>query len=243
MRIISPKFHDYYDKAMAEGQDRSLVFIREPVEYAHARDIKDLPPALRTFTDLARSHTPDSIRLNQVPGFFSVEVDFGLIWFAGKLYPWAEVTRRPMDSFTTPTRVLCHQRADLAQLLREVDYDVEEKDKRDASWGVGWGGHRATTGDFFKLAGDERLMETALIHRVAVATWSRAFDMLHVNNKLANLQFYKRLDAWQAFQELSMFFGNIAAPDRVPVTIEDKHRIAQHGFDKWSFRKMPQTSR
>ena len=34
--------------------------------------------------------------------------------------------------------------------------------------------------------------------------------------------------------------GNIAAPDRVPVTIADKDRINQHGFDqKYGFRTRP----
>ncbi len=40
-----------------------------------------------------------------------------------------------------------------------------------------------------------------------------------------------------------MFLGNIAAPDRVPITVADKDRIAKHGFDKWSFRKMPSRAR
>jgi hypothetical protein len=37
-----------------------------------------------------------------------------------------------------------------------------------------------------------------------------------------------------------MFLGAIAAPEnKPPVEIEDKYRIAQHGFDRYSFRKAP----
>ena len=58
---------------------------------------------------------------------------------------------------------------------------------------------------------------------------------------LKDVQFYKAIEPWRAYQELSMFLGNIAAPDRVPVVVSDKDRLQQHGFDKWSFRKPPQS--
>lgn len=61
-----------------------------------------------------------------------------------------------------------------------------------------------------------------------------------VNPTLAEVAFFKVMDPWQAFQELEMFLGGIAAPENgPPVVIADKDRVMQHGFDKMSFRKQP----
>lgn len=59
------------------------------------------------------------------------------------------------------------------------------------------------------------------------------------NPQLQHYKFPKYWDPHTCMQELSMFIGNMAAPDRVPVVIEDKYRIEQHGFDAKSFRKQP----
>ena len=53
-------------------------------------------------------------------------------------------------------------------------------------------------------------------------------------------EFYKVIDAFTAFQEISMFIGGVLGiGEKEIVEIEDKYKIGQHGFDKWSFRKEP----
>ena len=64
--------------------------------------------------------------------------------------------------------------------------------------------------------------------------------LIELNPKLAKYEFFKKLAAWQAFQELSMFLGNLAAPDKTTVQLSEKDRINQHGFDNWSFRTRSQ---
>jgi len=55
------------------------------------------------------------------------------------------------------------------------------------------------------------------------------------------MEFFKIVDPFTAFQELSMFIGGIMG-GKSPIMIEvaDKDRIAKHGFDKFSFRKEKQ---
>lgn len=61
-----------------------------------------------------------------------------------------------------------------------------------------------------------------------------------INPNLKELQFTKVFDAFTAFQEISMFLGGVlGAGEKEIVEIEDKYKIGQHGFDKWSFRKEP----
>lgn len=241
MRIIS-KFHDYYDAAQADGQDRSLVFLREAARYPNCWHAGGTPAELLVFAQYARKHTPGNLSLDRRgPGKnVRLEIKFALILFAGKLYPLARVDYR--SSFyggATDAPQLCYRREDLVAALAAYDYDLDERDKRKAKQGTYAGEDVATTESFFALAGSEALREYALAHRLAVLSWNRDGDELQVNPTLADFQLYRHLNAWQAFQELSMFWGNLAAPDRVPVTIADKDRIAQHGFDKWSFRRMP----
>ena len=60
------------------------------------------------------------------------------------------------------------------------------------------------------------------------------------NLPLKEVEFFKKFDPWQAYQELSMYIGGVIAPESKPmIKIEDKYKIMEHGFDKMSFRKAP----
>jgi len=62
----------------------------------------------------------------------------------------------------------------------------------------------------------------------------------YVNPRLKDFEFYKVFDTFTAFQEIQMFIsGVLGSGEKEIVEVEDKHKISQHGFDKWSFRKEP----
>jgi len=56
---------------------------------------------------------------------------------------------------------------------------------------------------------------------------------------LRELNFQRVLDPWAAWQELSMWVANLARPDRPMVQLSDQDVAKKHGYDKWSFRRMP----
>ena len=61
-----------------------------------------------------------------------------------------------------------------------------------------------------------------------------------INPILKEFEFYKVVDAFTAFTELQMFIGGVlGVGEKEIVEIEDKYKIGQHGFDKWSFRREP----
>lgn len=61
-----------------------------------------------------------------------------------------------------------------------------------------------------------------------------------INPILKNYEFYKVFETFTAFQEISMFIGGVlGSGEKDIIEISDKHKIAKHGFDKWSFRKEP----
>ena len=69
----------------------------------------------------------------------------------------------------------------------------------------------------------------------------RRDDAFIINPILKDYEFYKVVDAFTAFTELQMFIsGVLGVGEKEIVEIEDKYKIGQHGFDKWSFRKEPQ---
>ena len=71
--------------------------------------------------------------------------------------------------------------------------------------------------------------------------WTDSHSKFIVNPLLKEYEFYKIFDAFQAFQEVSMFMGGVLGRgEKDIVEVADKYKIAQHGFDKWSFRKMPE---
>jgi len=68
----------------------------------------------------------------------------------------------------------------------------------------------------------------------------RRDDAFIVNPTLKDYEFYKVVDAFTAFTELQMFMGGVlGVGEKEIVEIEDKYKIGQHGFDKWSFRREP----
>lgn len=234
MRIIS-KQKDYYDAAMAEGQDRSLVFVRHQEEWNTAYRTVEVPPLLQPFMDVNARVNPRHVQFTRpMPDVMEVNTSFGLIWFAGRLYPFAGTRARRLGEIVTPPHKFAYTLADLVQHLAEYDCKLPDKKKRR---GVLWG-ERPSFEKFFELSGSRELEAIAYERNIPVAS---AFEhTVRLNGRLKDYEFIRRLDPYQAYQELSMFLGNLAAPDRVPVHVADKDRIQQHGFDEWSFRKMPE---
>ena len=64
------------------------------------------------------------------------------------------------------------------------------------------------------------------------------YQMFLVNPLLKEYKFFKVFDAFQTLQEIQMFIsGVLGTNEKEIVTVEDKYKIQQHGFDKWSFRR------
>jgi hypothetical protein len=65
-----------------------------------------------------------------------------------------------------------------------------------------------------------------------------------INPILKDYEFYKIIDTFTAFQEISMFLGGVLGRgEKEIIEVDDKYKIKQHGFDKWSFRKEPENKK
>jgi hypothetical protein len=56
------------------------------------------------------------------------------------------------------------------------------------------------------------------------------------------LEFYRVLDAYSAFQRISEWVGGTLANTGNPMVAitDDRIKAHKHGFDRWSFRKLPE---
>jgi hypothetical protein len=235
MKIIGSS-RDYYDSALRHGHSTALYFVRKTEVFA-SRQGGDAAIAERAFLFEGMPGIRDSG--NKKTGRV-VLMPFRVA-FCGKLYAGVEAESWGSERLhygVEPTKREFFYDADaLVQFLHETG-------------ARGVDAERSLSGNEFGTAAEAFLRSpqrdylnffVERIEAVAVArVQSYGEKTVTVNAMLKDVGFFKALDAWQAFQELEMFLGGIAAPEnRPPVVIADKDRIAQRGFDRFSFRRAP----
>lgn len=235
MKIIG-KGKDYYDSALRFGHDSGLYFMRSlSVFFESTRD--DLGFAEHTFL-FDGMPSRSSVRNAK---FGKLALTPFRVAFCGKLYHGIKTefwSPDAMHDWDGPAKVDYLYNSDaLALLVDDTKLGQPEKPQKwdtDAVPGLlafldaTPPNHHA----FFVGTG-----EAIVLAETGQGYHSR---QVTINPTLADVAFFKVLDPWQAFQELEMFLGGIAAPENgPPVVIADKDRVTQHGFDKMSFRKQP----
>lgn len=235
MKIIG-KGKDYYDSALRHGHSTGLYFFRSlSVFFESTRD--DVGFAEHAFL------------FDGMPGRSSVRnAKFGKlaltpfrVVFCGKLHHGIKTefwSPDAMHDWDGPAKVdYLYDSEALALLVDDTKLGHPEKPQK-------W--ETDTLPGLFAFLKDAPLNhhgffvgkgEAIVLAEMGHGCGSR---QITVNPTLSQIAFFKVLDPWQAFQELEMFLGGIAAPENgPPVIIADKDRVMQHGFDKMSFRKQP----
>lgn len=229
MYVIS-KFKDYYDGVIGTmGVDKTIVYERNLIE------IEDEKKILKEFKikDSSWNHRRENHFLNI--GYMNTdskkykEVNNFIVGFCGKLY-----------------------------LGWKFGYEVKERDERgvivevtkfDIIYGYDNAKKHLKSG-FWKDTSQEDIdyvlnyesidMFRTLKSPIFIFDRSkpRNGSTLIINPNLKEYEFYKVVDSFTAFQEIQMFIGGILGiGEKEIIKVEDKYKIPQHGFDKWSFRK------
>lgn len=242
MRIISP-FHDYYDSAMATGTDEQSVFLRrsssDPLPTGHAFEVWNHP--LKRWVERVQGAHLGPFG-DMLVGRLQREktAEPGLVMFAGRLFPFIAVQETAQANDPTYVWTLDELVAWLAARGEKLGErrsfwgDRKTEEERATAW-FGWRGHDVTP----EMAQAQVALVLIEDHGFR---WGRAQrpGELVINPRLEPYGFARQLDPWTAYQELSMFVeGVLRHPDPVMEPITDQDRLAQHGFDHWSFRKMP----
>lgn len=91
------------------------------------------------------------------------------------------------------------------------------------------------------LEGDKVVQKLAEEHASPIVTYNYDTGKAVVNDQLSRFNLARLIDPYTAFQEIMMYLGNIAKPEKIIPTISDKDMIEAKGFDlQTSFRKDPQ---
>jgi len=236
MRIIS-KFKDYYDTAMQYGQDQSVVFLRNDLCLESKLFDKVSLEKLTGGPSVTEKYVGDNIM------FFSTVK----VVFCGKMYRGIKCTR--FEKMVKQEPKIFYDFDQLQDYL--VKYGMKVATESKYIW------YKDRTVEnckaFLSKQGTPEFEEYCVKNGYAIITCRDEFESdptdrrrsyyhhgrtLAANGELKSFQFFKVFDPIMAYQELDMYVsGVLPQASAQPIEIEDKYRIAQHGFDKMSFRK------
>lgn len=211
MRIHS-SFHDYYDRMLALGQDPKINYIRKTEDYWEDS------AALRS------DYQGKAIFGNHR---YAVYFDFEIIGFCGELIPLVRV-----------------HSSEVAKAKRLYDVDSVQhymgEGEVPASV-VAWLTDCRQEGYFRSRALDHKAF-LAIFSAYKIPVFHAAEEgrgiRFTINPCLRDLEFFRKYGAWEAWQKLSHYVGNVLIEESKPVwPVPDKITAESHGFDKYSFRK------
>jgi len=235
MYIIA-KNKDYYDGVVGSvGMDKTIVYERQTVEIENNKSMPDFIQVKQHSWDNKnpyRNLCRADINRDNNRGYHGV--DGFIVGFCGKLYfGWKFYYKE--EEFNT-------EFGRLEEVIKEdiiYGYENAKQHLKHSYW-------RSNLDD------DARFVETynpAEVFRRYNAPvflydsyWDRVrrSDVFYVNPVLKDWKFYKVVDAFTAFTELQMYIsGVLGTGEKQIIEVEDKYKIGQHGFNKWSFRREP----
>jgi len=253
MRIIS-KYKDYYDGVQSLGMDTSLVFER----FEKVIGIERLNNYSKFESGLWESYL--TMQYVNILGDkfkeYRIKTEFILIGFCGKLYPCigflhlqegVEIKR--VSTYSTDTTLEYIQK--LTEQFGKIEFIEEynqgcEPTNKDLD---NYFNHKVYSIDYSEWFQEiespifQFTENPKLEYDMKQRKWLNKDDLIYVkrNFQLSKYQFFKAVDSYSAFQELSQFLGGILTKrESIKDNLTDKDKVKQHGFDlKYGFRTRP----
>jgi hypothetical protein len=241
MRIIG-KTRDYYDSVRAFGIDPNCVYIRKREE----ADIKDID-----FDFNSVFYTDISYNKNRFPflGDGRGNGDFHwkmyIIGFSGRLYPCVKLEYEHTIYHKTEKFVsYVYDPADIIDFL--TTHKLKKIIKIYQETG-GWNNltEEKMNGFFAYVKGKDKECEDLFhLERIPTFVLNILDKKLVWNEILEDFQFYKVVDTFTAFQELSGYISGVLG-GQSPKTVDISNEVMIHkrGFNDMSFKKTPGTKR
>jgi len=236
MYIIS-KNKDYYDGVVGSvGMDKTIVYEREIVEITSN---EEMPKSFKhkryswnennPFLNVCRAnvdHKKTNHNYDDVRGF--------IVGFCGKLYLGWKFDYK-VKVWDEDGKIVEVTKTDIV-----YDYDNAKEFLKADYW-------RSNLSDDINYIMNYNPIDLFRDFKTPIFVYDsdsrrpRIEPAFIINPILKDYEFYKVVDAFTAFTELQMFIGGVlGVGEKEIVEVEDKYKIAQHGFDKWSFRREPQ---
>ena len=235
MYIIS-KNKDYYDGVVGTvGMDKTIVYERQTQEIT---ENKEMPKAFRvkryswsdnnSFLNLCRLDIDreKSSKYDDVDGF--------IVGFCGKLYLGWQLYYKTEE---------WNEEYGRKEEVTKTDIIYGYDNVKDYLKGSYWRSNVEDDLQYFERYNPIQIfreLNTPVFVYDDYRGRPRREAQFIVNPILKEWEFYKVVDAFTAFTELQMFIsGVLGTGEKEIIEVEDKYKIGQHGFDKWSFRREP----
>ena len=247
MRIFS-KFHDYYDSAARYGVDKTITYNRTMECYYRNRN-KKIDDMLNLA--LANYKRLDPKRLSRPKGSFDHKIEIKreiLVIFCGKVYYGIELVKEQFRPGSITE--LCYNLESVSKFFQKNSCKLTCNpdsiihyltDGLASTWGEIREDYKRFTRDTSDKIIDLHIKLNSPIIVLGYLFHAEKYNLegdIAINPCLNDVEFYKVMDSFTAFQELSMFISGVmggSAP--IMAKVSDKDRIIKHGFDEWSFRK------
>lgn len=245
---IQSKFKDYYDVAMGQGTQDDIVFERKTVSATVKYEEFKKSTSLELLAIKMYEHLKETSRNFHLDKRFTVSPF--IVAFCGKIYPGIHVERKNTHTIIPESENIdsyFYSLESVEACLQKQKLSL--KDAKPSRWDDLFGKRDVKNlNDFFNMTGSNHFENDLLNNKIVTAVVSSLVnDEGHhftSNLPLKKVEFFKKFDSWQAYQEISMYIGGVMAPESKPmIKIEDKYKIIEHGFDKMSFRKEPSKAR
>lgn len=238
MYIIS-KNKDYYDGVVGTmGIDKTIVYERTEKEIEEKTEFPE------PFQYNKRSYYVENnsafILLNEFGTDSKKYFDnsFFLIGFCGKVYlAWKMYYKK--KEFDTQA----NQYVDVVKYDIIYGFDNVKKHLIDNRWGKSLYDSVQYVLNYNPIEIFRTIKSPIFVYNGGIDIRERSWNKNSKSNFIINpilkeYEFYKVIDSFTAFQEISMFIGGVLGiGEKEIIEVEDKYKIPQHGFDKWSFRK------
>lgn len=238
MRIIS-NFKDYYDGVAKQGIDTEIVYAREIYEESYEKLNEQVFSYASIFFDVKGLN---SLR-------YSEKAELHYLGFCGKIYPFIKL-------FSHSITVNSENKRESSIVLKKIfwsaesfiEYAKEHFTCFEKSTYRFWSktddlGSESDIKQAFKEIKNESMMKELFFSfnsPIFLITPGNRSHKITINPILKELEFFKVKDSYSAFQDLSMYVsGVLNQSDNAMIKISDADKIHKHGFDKWSFRKLP----
>ena len=240
MKIVS-KFRDYYDSVQKFGHDDSTVFVRDLIEIdlgkKYSRDTK--PQIITEFSNAFPRVVINRINTNSryfldYSNFYinKTKLEKIQIVFCGKVY---NCLYCPLEESFGKSDHYFYSTDDIISFYKK-HFSKEYKKKKKVKEYI------KDLDMYFSLNGsDVKNLEFFIRHKITIGVRYFERNVIVINDCLEDLQFYRVVDPFSAFQQIDMWTsGVLASPPNFMIEIEDKYRIESHGFDPvYGFRKRP----
>lgn len=241
MYVIS-KHRDYYDGVVGTmGIDKTVVFERKTTMIENVEKFPK-PFARRNFRDWMDRNSFHEISYYEIDeknnkNKYVSNYPF-IVGFCGKLYIGWKFLRKNPDYIKV---------TDKQKYLIDFIYDIDEVKKylKNKNWSSNLNDviNNILSYNPINIFREINAPYFIFDHNINAAEKSkrRNDERFIINPILKDYEFYKVFDTFTAFQEIQMFLsGVLGSKEKNIVEIDDKYKIKQHGFNKWSFRKPPE---